>query len=82
MPLLLDEVEARPLELLKRTVEFLGLPFDPAQFPAPEEKVHGGAPLDIPAPIYDTLRERLLPVYETLGAEMPDIAGQWRERHY
>ncbi|WP_428929896.1 sulfotransferase family protein [Marinibacterium sp. SX1] len=82
LTLFMDDVARRPLDLLRETIGFLGLDFDPALFPQAQKKVHEGEALDIPDGIYERMKERFRPVYDRLADEFPDVAVSWRARHF
>ncbi|MFK7752090.1 MAG: sulfotransferase [Sedimentitalea sp.] len=77
-----DDIKKQPVELLKQIIGFLGLEADSSFFPKAEQVVHEGRKMDIPADVYDYMKNRLAPVYDRLLDHMPDVARPWHARHY
>ena len=65
-----------PMGVLRRTCDFLGLPFSDAHFPKSGERVfEGGKPEGDTAPVRDIVAQKLAPMLEDLRQRMPDIAA-------
>ncbi|HEY1613377.1 MAG TPA: sulfotransferase [Rhizomicrobium sp.] len=69
-------------KILSDVCEFLGVKFVQARVPKSEAIAHEGQPMDMPASVYNILKDRLRPIYDRLDEIDPDMAAQWRARHY
>jgi hypothetical protein len=80
--LFLDDIISRPREVMINICGHLAVAFDDTHFPNLQNKVHVGEEMEIPAEVYEFLRERMRPVYEQLVVDFPEICGPWFDRHY
>ncbi len=77
-----DDVTARPLWLLERVCEFLGVPFADATFRKVQEPKYQGQKMELERPVYERLRETLRPSYERLLALDSPVVRGWYDKHY
>jgi hypothetical protein len=70
-----------PMGVLRRTCDFLGLPYTDAHFPKARERVfEGGKPEGDTAPVREIVMQKLAPMLDDLRRRMPDVAAEL-ERH-
>lgn len=77
-----DELREAPASLLASACAFLGLDFDDRHFPHLHERFLVGQAELADDAIYQHLRAALEPEYDALVDTLPDLARQWRARHY
>jgi Sulfotransferase family len=77
-----DELAQQPRKLLKQVLSFLGVDPELAQFQDLYRHVHKGIAREMSSSEHETLKDKLMPIYEKLRALDTPPVREWRRKHY
>jgi hypothetical protein len=80
--LFMDDIVARPADVLERVCKFLGVASNERFLRRAAEAVHVGRAAEMPPSVHARLKERYRPLYDGIEALFPEIGARWKERQY
>jgi hypothetical protein len=80
--LFMEDILAKPVELMSQVCKFLGVDFKKEMFRQLDKPAYVGKQLEMPPEVYGLLKDQLHPIYVEMSKLYPENAGQWLQRHY